>query len=173
MSEIVWLLLFVLVGYIGWTVMRGAPYVPTHKKQLSQVFTQLIKLSPSDVVVDLGAGDGVVLKEVAQHGAKAIGYEINWLLVVLMKLRFLRQSNISIKHKDYLKMSKLPQEVTIVYAFASSRDIKRIDKKMCEWSRDRPLWLISYGFMVADKTPNKSLAAFKLYRYGDDDRHKP
>ena len=165
MGLAIWLVLIGLAGYIGWTVWRGAPYVPTHHKQLRRLFTEIVELTEDDTLVDLGAGDGVVLKSATDHGAKAIGYEINWFLVWLMRLRFLRQPNISVIHKDYLKLLKLPESTTVVYAFATSRDIKRIDSKMLEWSRDKPLMLISYGFSIDGKTPLKTLAPFNLYRY--------
>lgn len=162
---IVWLVAVAIASYLGWTLLRGAPYVPTHKKQLERIFDELMVLEKNDTLVDLGAGDGVVLKSAADRGIRAIGYEINWLLVVIMKLRFWRQTSISVQHKDYLKLDKLPDSTTVVYVFATSRDIKRIDKKMKQWSHDKPLTLISYGFSVEDKAPIKTLAPFKLYRY--------
>lgn len=146
-------------------VVRGAPYVPTHKKQLTKAFTELVELSADDTVVDLGAGDGVVLQAASEQGASAIGYELNPLLVYFMKLRFRRHSNISVQLRDYLTLTKLPENVTVVYAFASSRDIKKIDKKMMQWSKHQPLMLISYGFTIKHKQPDKSLEAFSLYRY--------
>ena len=60
------LLVFLLPGIIG------APYVPSEQKDLERAFTKLYKISKKDYLVDLGAGDGIVLKAAASHGAKAI-----------------------------------------------------------------------------------------------------
>ena len=155
----------VIVALLAVTVLRGAPFVPTHKKVLSRAFNELFPLTQSDMVVDLGAGSGTVLQHVAKRGAAAIGYEINPLLVVYMKLRFLHRKNISVELKDYLLLESLPKAVTVVYVFATSRDIKRVHKKMVQWSKDRPLYLVSYGFAVPDKQPEKVGKPFMLYRY--------
>src|SRR5690606_7426314 len=69
----------------GFVVFFGAPYVPTRKKQVDEVFDKLYKLSPNDVLVDIGSGDGKLLRAASARGARAVGYELNPLLVLLTK----------------------------------------------------------------------------------------
>jgi len=163
------MIIFWLIGGVvlifGLVVVRGAPYVPTHKKQLKRLFSELLPLTDKDIVVDLGAGDGIVLKTANEQGAGVIGYELNPLLVLLMKVRFLHHKNITVKLRDYLTLDKLPEQVTIVYIFATGRDIEKVHKKMLEWSKYQPLMLVSYGFTIKDKQPEKALEPFTLYRY--------
>ena len=55
-------LIFMLPG------LTGAPYVPTLKKNLNAAFKKLYPMKKTDLLIDLGAGDGVVLKAAASTG---------------------------------------------------------------------------------------------------------
>ena len=66
-----------LVVLVGISVFFGAPYVPSIRRDVRRLFDTEISLQPHDVVLDIGSGDGLVLREVSRRGAKAIGYEIH------------------------------------------------------------------------------------------------
>ena len=85
MEIIFYLFLFIfgiILAVFLLTVFFGAPYVPTHKKELIKLFEKL-KLSKNDILADIGSGDGVVLKTASNFGAKSIGFEINPFLVLI------------------------------------------------------------------------------------------
>jgi hypothetical protein len=63
-------------------------------------------------------------------------------------------------------LSELPLEVTVVYAFTTGHNIEEIGRKMEQWARDRPLHLISYGFLLRDKPVVASKGAMQLYSFG-------
>ena len=48
------------------TAFTGAPYVPSHRRDIQRVFREGVKLTKDDVVLDIGAGDGIVLIEAAK-----------------------------------------------------------------------------------------------------------
>ncbi|HEU5187306.1 MAG TPA: hypothetical protein VFT87_02260, partial [Candidatus Saccharimonadales bacterium] len=73
---IFWLFLSIVFICFGLVVFRGAPYVPTHKRAIKKMLQEL-PLKEGDLMVDVGSGDGVVLKTAAEQGLRAIGYEIN------------------------------------------------------------------------------------------------
>jgi len=77
---IVLLVLFAIwLGFDLWIPKqyRGAPFVPTPKKE-AQIFAEAARITPDDTVVDLGSGDGRLVVAAAQAGAKrAIGYELH------------------------------------------------------------------------------------------------
>ena len=52
------------------TVFFGAPYVPAKLRDVQQAFDELRPVTKHDVVLDLGSGDGKVLREVSRRGAK-------------------------------------------------------------------------------------------------------
>jgi len=62
-------------------IIRGAPYVPT-KDEAILAMIRLAEVRPIDIVADLGSGDGRILFEFIEAGAKeAHGFEINPFLV--------------------------------------------------------------------------------------------
>ncbi|MCX6792169.1 MAG: hypothetical protein NT149_03985 [Candidatus Gottesmanbacteria bacterium] len=66
--------------------ITGAPFVPT-KNAAAEAMIRLAGITKGDMVYDLGSGDGKLLLLAAKKGARAIGYEINPLLVLLSNLR--------------------------------------------------------------------------------------
>ena len=67
----------------------GAPFVPTPKNTLN-IMIKLADVKPGERAVDLGSGDGRIVIALAKAGARAHGFEINPLLVVVSKWRIWR-----------------------------------------------------------------------------------
>ena len=82
---LIWVVIGVALLFLV-VVLRDAPYLPSHRRDLELAFTELYPIGPEDVLVDIGSGDGVVLRLAASHDAKAIGYEINPILVLVSRL---------------------------------------------------------------------------------------
>lgn len=162
-----WLIPLVVVAALFLlTIFRGAPYVPTRKKDLKRAFTALCPLTEKDTVIDIGSGDGVVLRQAAAHGARAIGYEVNPVLVIVSRFlnrRYGRQIETRLADFWY---AKFPPETTLVYTFGESRDIKRMYAYVArEATRlEKPLFFMSYGFAVEGKPIYKSDKSFYLYK---------
>lgn len=162
---VLWLLAFLIIAF-GFVVFRGAPYVPSRKRELARAFEELYPLDDSDVLVDIGSGDGVVLREAVKRGATAIGYELNPILVMISRWLSRQQPRVQVYLADFWLVS-LPPETTVVYVFGESRDItKMADKVAREAARlQKPLFLISYGFAVPDMAPLKRVGAYHLYEF--------
>lgn len=163
MSWWLWLLLAVLLLFML-TVLRGAPYVPTKRRPLSRAFDDLYPLSDKDVLVDIGSGDGVVLRAAAARGARAVGYEINPILVVISRL-LSRSPLITVRLADFWR-AELPEDTTIIYTFGESRDIKRMYTKAQETAAayKREMYFMSFGFAVPDQEPYRYDDSFYLYK---------
>lgn len=153
-----------LVIIFGIVVFRGAPYVPSQKRYIKQAFQDLYPLSSKDLLVDIGSGDGIVLRQAAKFGAQTVGYEINPLLVLLSKFISRRQPLISIKLADYWK-SSFPDATTVVYVFAVTRDVKRVMEKIQNEANriGHKINVISYGNKLSGWDPKLSIAAYHLY----------
>lgn len=149
------------------SALTGAPYVPTHKLQAKKAFTELRPLHKTDVVLDIGSGDGVVLQEAMQAGAgRVIGYEINPILVAIAWLRLMRYgSSARVLLRNFWRTS-VPEAVTIVYVFGETRDIARMYRyvEKSATQQGRTIELISYGFAVPGIEPVKTYNAHFLYR---------
>lgn len=165
MTAVVWLIGLAILGAFLLVVLRGAPYVPSHPSQLRRAFGELYKIGAEDVVVDLGSGDGVVLRYAARRGATAIGYELNPWLVIISRFLCRRHERVSVKLADYQNLSHLPSGTTVVYAFTTAHSIETIGKKVAVWSKDQDLWFISYGFTLKDTKPVRSVGPMHLYKF--------
>lgn len=154
-----------LAVFFGWVVFCGAPYIPSHKKDVNDAFSVLYKLDKSDLLVDLGSGDGRVLRQAVHKGARAIGYEINPLLVLIANCL----STKKYKNKTILSdfwITPLPNDVTVVYAFSVSRDIKRLTNLFqTEANRlGKTISVITYGFELYNLKYKKRTTSHFLYQ---------
>ena len=151
-------LIWIAVGILalfGFVVLRGAPYVPTKKRDLERAFDELYPIGKADVLVDIGSGDGVVLRQAARRGARAIGYELNPVLVVISKLLARPYGSlIKVRLVDFW-LTQLPADVTIVYTFGESRDIRKMYNKVVQEATrlHKTIYFMCYGFSVPTITP--------------------
>lgn len=175
MLVVVAVLVLAVVGVFLLTALVGAPYVPTQQRELAEAFDELRPLGKGDVVLDIGSGDGVVLRAAALRGAQAVGYELNPLLVVISRLR-VRQ----VKPRPRVELRNLwaaqfPDDVTVVYTFGESRDITKLYRKVEQEATrlGRPLEFVSYGFAVPGVEPVRQHRAHFLYHVSPLHLEKP
>lgn len=144
--------------------LRGAPYVPTHKKQVEAAL-DMLDLPPGSTVVDLGSGDGIFLKAAAQRGLNAYGYEINPFLCIISWLRCLKYGHqVKIFWRDYW-LTQLPPEVDGVFIFSGGMFMSHLGRWLDKGllGRDKPLYVISYAFVIPGKKTLKVEQALNLY----------
>ena len=155
-------LLFCLVVFVG------APYVPSHRQQVRRAFTKLRPLTGNDVVADLGSGDGVVLRQAVLLGAgRAVGYELNPLLVVVARLLSWQARNKIQTYTANMWRVVPPRDLTVVYLFGVGRDMSRIVRLLEGWatSLDHPLHCIVYGHELPGMTAVRQEGAHRLYEF--------
>ncbi len=152
------------VAGIVFVVFFGAPYVPTLQRDRKDILA-VRPLRKNDVFVDLGSGDGAVLRMVAPYCRRATGIELSPWLVLVSRLLSRKHRNIhtmlgSIWHVP------LPAETTVVYTFFNGKYIPRIEKKVQAHasSQGRSIDMITFGFQIEGRTPIKTIRAMHLYR---------
>ena len=159
-----------VVGFIivvaGFSAFFGAPYVPSRRKDVMRMFDSLYPLSASDVLIDVGSGDGVILREASRRGAQAVGYEIHPLLVVISKLASLHDKQVSVTMANFWS-AHFPSDTTIIYAFSVGRDSKKMEKKIqAESNRlQKPLTLVCYGSPLPNMVVLRQFEAYHLYEF--------
>ena len=169
-----WTIPIVIVIFFGFVVFRGAPYIPSQKKYIKLAFHELYKLSKNDVLVDIGSGDGVILREASRIGACAVGFEINPILVGFSRLLSRSDKRVSVRFADFW-LAHLPDNTTVVYIFSVGRDMK----KMHKWlqSETNRLWrsisLISFGFGFKNIKADKIVQPYYLYVFHPLHQVKP
>ena len=154
----------VIVVLFGAAAFFGAPYVPSQRRYVERAFSDLYQLSKKDLLVDIGSGDGMVLRLARQKGARAVGYEINPALVVMSRWLSRGDSAVRVEWANFWRRP-LPKGTTVVYAFSVQRDANRLERKMQAEAdaAGRPLELLAYGSPLRGVTPDATLDAY--YRY--------
>lgn len=155
-----------VVLIFGITVIFGAPYVPSLKSELRKMFKHLYKLSSKDLLIDLGSGDGAVLKVASEDfGAQTLGYEIHPVLSLLSRLRLRKIRHLAKVKTQNIYTAKFPAQTTVVYVFGDSKDIvKLVQKVQSEATRlNKSLYLISNGFEVPGHKIVKTYRTYYLY----------
>jgi len=169
-----WSVILATLFIFGFPVFRGAPYLPSQKRLIQLAFSELYQLSKHDVLVDIGSGDGVVIRKASKIGARAIGFEINPILVCISSFISRNDKKIKVRLADFW-LSHLPDNTTVIYAFSVRRDME----KMYNWLQNetnrinRPVSFISLGFEFEKMKPIKNLGPYYLYVFHPLHQVKP
>lgn len=155
--------LFTLYGF---SVFFGAPYVPSRRRDVKRMFDTLHPVRSGDLVIDLGSGDGLILREASRRGAKALGYEISPILVAISQWLSRHDKKVSVSVANFWR-STFPDETTVVYAFSVEKDARKLTKKIQTESNrlQKPLILICYGSPLPRITPERTFEAYHLYQF--------
>jgi len=164
---VLWLYIvgFVVV-LIGISAFFGAPYVPSHRKDIRRLFDEFVPISEGDTVLDIGSGDGVVLREASRRGARAIGYEIHPLFVAISRLLSWGDKRVTV-HWANAWTAPFPKNVTLIYIFGVGRDGERLLQKVQKEAdtQKRPLTLVCYGNPLPGRSPTHTMGAYYLYTF--------
>lgn len=155
----------VIVVGVGFVAFTGAPYVPSKRRDVQRSLTELYSLGDKDLLVDIGSGDGIVLREASKRGARAVGYEIHPVLVLLSRWLSRNDDRVTVRQANFWR-TDLPPETTVVYTFGDGRDIDKMGAYVQRQATklDREIAFISYAFETEQKPVSKVGAHF-LYTY--------
>jgi len=131
----------------GWAlrVTRGALFIPTPYMRI-KTFLDAIPMSSQNLIVDLGCGDGRVLKAARKrYGVKTLGFEINPFAYITAKLRNLGDKGIKIKWRDFWKEDI--SDATVVFCYLFPDVMKRIAQKL-EAELNPGTWVVSCNFPI-------------------------
>jgi hypothetical protein len=159
------LLIFIvatLVLSFGFVVLFGAPYLPTRKQQ-TETALDLLDLKSGQTLLELGCGDGRVLKAAAQRGIRGIGYELNPILVIVARLyTWSERKNVKIIWGNY--WTQPWPKADGIFVFLLNKLMPKLDTKITQEFSD-PVKLVSYAFAIPGKKPVTEKGGLYLYRY--------
>jgi len=126
----IFILTFLIILSFVYASLRGAPWVPTRKKDIDR-FLKLAKIKKGDKMYDLGCGDGRLVCAAAKVGAKAEGFELSILMYLVSKTRSLFQKNrskIKIHYKNIWKLDL--SQADIIYCFLMPEIYPKLKEKL-------------------------------------------
>jgi 16S rRNA A1518/A1519 N6-dimethyltransferase RsmA/KsgA/DIM1 with predicted DNA glycosylase/AP lyase activity len=151
----------------SFVIAFGAPFLPTLKAKTDDIF-ELADLKKGDTLLELGHGDGRILKAAAQRGIKSIGYELNPLLVVYSWLLcFKYRKLITIHWGNY--WNKPLDECDAIYVFLLNPFMPKLHNKIVQEIR-KPVKLVSFAFEITSKKPTREKGGLYLYTYTPEKR---
>lgn len=143
-------------------IMFGAPFLPTLKAEVPKA-VDLLGLKKGEMLLELGCGDGRVLREAAKRGINGTGYELNPLLCAVAWLRTRGlPGKVTIHCANYWNMSW--KQADGIFTFLLKPYMDKLDKKIIQECR-KSVKLVSYAFTIEGKKPAKKVGALFLYIY--------
>ena len=133
-----------------------APYVPTPQDVVDRMLA-LAKVTNSDVVYDLGCGDGrIVVTAAKQFGAKGVGVDIDPQRIKESEANAKAagvQHLVSFKLQDAMTVDVSPATVVTLYLLSSSNVKLRpiLTKQLRPGAR-----IVSHAFTMGDWAPEKT-----------------
>ena len=130
----------------------GVPYVPT-KWEIVEEMIRLAELEGKEVVYDIGAGDGRLLRAAKQANPniRAVGYEIIPTICVWGRfLAWWQGLHIELRLRDAFAMDFSDADVVFLYLFPDvlKKLAVKFDKELQPGTR-----VISHAFTFPDKEP--------------------
>lgn len=156
-------IIFIVLGVVGacfaGVLLLGAPYLPTLRAQ-GKTALDLLQLRPGQTMLELGSGDGTVLKLAAERGIRAVGIELNPILVVLSKVRLRKYGDlVEVRWGNF--WSKEWPKADGVFVFLLDKYMSRLDSRMVRQGGR----LVSVAFRVPGKKANKIENGVFMYDY--------
>jgi SAM-dependent methyltransferase len=109
-------------------ITQGAMFHPSAHVRV-RTFLDHVPMKANDLLVDIGCGDGRVLREAARrYGVRAVGFEVNPLAYALARLRTLGMKGIEIRWRDFWNVNIRDADVVFCYLFPDV--MERLAKKL-------------------------------------------
>lgn len=124
-----------------------APFVPTHP-DVAERMLDLAGVGSGDVIYDLGCGDGQLVVAAAKRGARAVGIEIEPVLLELARERAARAGVADLVHLELGDASECAcAEATVVLLY------------LVEWSTERMLERLAIGLRPGTRIVSNRFAS--------------
>ena len=109
------LLAFSLVSVFP--ITQGAMFHPSANVRV-RTFLDHVPMKAGDLLIDIGCGDGRVLREARRrYGIRALGFEVNPLAYILARLRTLGMGGVEIRWRNFWNVNIRDADVVFCYLF--------------------------------------------------------
>ncbi len=146
---------FMLNAVIG-IIRTKVPYVPTADWAIGWLEQHLL-LKPSDVIFDLGCGDGRVITTLAKKypASRFVGVELQWWPYVIARWRNRHLPNVTILREDFWTVDV--SSATYIFCYIFTPILARLKAKF-ERELQKKSVVISYAFGIPTWHTTKEVA---------------
>ncbi|UCG21868.1 MAG: class I SAM-dependent methyltransferase [Deltaproteobacteria bacterium] len=110
-------LAYVICTAVVLPATKGALYVSTSRVRIL-AFLEAVPMESGQLLVDIGCGDGRVLRQVGRkYGVRTVGYELNLLAYIKAKVLCFGRKNIQIKLRNFWTADLSEADVIFCYLF--------------------------------------------------------
>jgi len=155
---ITFIVLLLIPGF--YAAFTSGPFVPSSRKR-HKTMLDLANLKPSDVIYDLGCGDGRLVFLAAKFCQKAIGYELSVPLYIFGKIReIFNKKNAKIKYGNIWTQNY--DDANVIFCYLLPKAMKQFYKEV--WPKLKPgTKVISNAFEIHEVKSTKKEGKVYLY----------
>jgi SAM-dependent methyltransferase len=133
---------------------QGALYVSTSRAKIT-AFINAIPMSADQTLVDLGCGDGRVLREAQKrYGVNTIGYEINPVAYLKARIFSFGQNKIRIRRENFWEADL--SNADVVFCYLCPDVMKKLAAKLAAGLKPGAV-IVSSNFSIPGFVPSKVL----------------
>jgi 2-polyprenyl-3-methyl-5-hydroxy-6-metoxy-1,4-benzoquinol methylase len=156
-------LMVIFAVFLAWSWIFKTPFYPSSARELSALKQEIPQLfAENQKFMDVGSGDGRIVKWAALNGMKAYGIEYNPFLSLFSRVFTL---NLSSKRKiyntNYLKHNF--SEYNIIYLYLFPEHINQISQKLFEELKPGSI-IITNTFKISDTPADYELGKLNVYK---------
>lgn len=144
-----------------YAAVTSGPFVPSSKNR-HRTMLKLADLDPTDIVYDLGCGDGRLIFQSAKLCKKAIGYELSIPLYLFGKIRqIFSRRNVKIRYGNIWKQNY--KDADVIFCYLLPKAMKQFYKEV--WPNlKKGTRVVSNAFQIHEIKPIKKEGKVYLYR---------
>lgn len=145
---------YVLCTAAALPATQGAVYVSTTRTRVA-AFIEAVPMEKGQLLVDLGCGDGRVLRQAwKNYKVNAIGFEVNLLAYLKARVLSIGRRQIEIKRQSFWSQNLADADVIFCYLYP---DVMRKLSKKLKTELKPGTWIVSCNFAVPEFKPLRVL----------------
>ncbi len=145
---------YVLCTAMALPTTQGALFVSTSRARI-RAFIKAVPMKAGQILVDLGCGDGRILRQVHKsYQVRAIGYEVNLMAYLKARVLSFGFENIEIRHRNFWSANLSEADVVVCYLYPDV--MEKLSAKLKANLKPGAV-VVSYNFMLPGVEPSRIL----------------
>jgi hypothetical protein len=145
---------YVLCTALSLPITQGALYVSTTRTRIA-AFIKAVPIKEGQTVMDLGCGDGRVLRQINQkYNVRAIGFEVNLMAYIKARILSLGLKQVEIRRQNFWSQNLSGAEVIFCYLYPDV--MQKLSAKLKAELRPGT-WVVSGNFALPGFKPLRVL----------------